>query len=585
MKRGWLVGIVLIGAVVGGWFVLRNRTPDQDIQFRYAKVEKGNLIRSISATGQVVALTAVDIKSKAGGKVVKLMVDEGTVVKKGDLIAVIDPSDTRATYDQASADLSSATARANQARLNQALQVANSRTAIRDAEVALDSARSRLRRSELEAKRSPELSATSIATATSNLQSAKQAFEKLEQVTIPQSKQSAAADLNRAQAEFDRAQAELERQQDLLRKGYVAQSEVDRAKATLESARAAYQTSKQRMATLELELAADRRTARLAVERAESALREATANRASVPIAQQNLVEAQKAVAAAEIELRRARDAQMNDQIRAADAIAARASVVRSRVSVENAKVQLDSTTVLAPRDGVVTQKYLEEGTIIPPGTSTFSQGTSIVQLSDVTQLFVECTVDEADISQVHEGQRVYIVAEAFPGKKMEGVVRRVNPSAKTENNITSIRVRVEVKPGKDADVRLLPGMNATCEFLTKEKLGVLMVPAPAIQREGESTYVKIKAAEGQQPTKRPVKVGESGNDGVEILEGLKEGEEIVVAEIDLNALRAMQQKMLEAQQGGGLAGGGPMGGRGGSSRASGAGGGGGGNRGGGGGR
>ena len=105
MKRGWLVGIVLIGAVVGGWFVLRNRTPDQDIQFRYAKVEKGNLIRSISATGQVVALTAVDIKSKAGGKVVKLMVDEGTVVKKGDLIAVIDPSDTRATYDQASADL------------------------------------------------------------------------------------------------------------------------------------------------------------------------------------------------------------------------------------------------------------------------------------------------------------------------------------------------------------------------------------------------------------------------------------------------------------------------------------------------
>jgi RND family efflux transporter MFP subunit len=277
-----------------------------------------------------------------------------------------------------------------------------------------------------------------------------------------------------------------------------------------------------------------------------------------VDIAKRNLAEAEKSLETSRLSLQQAQDALRNNTIRQQDISVARASAVRSRVSMENAKVQLDSTTVVAPRDGVITAKLLEEGAIIPPGQSAFSQGTGIVQISDTTRLFVECAVDEADIARVKPGQAVRIVVEAFPASKLSGRVERISPAATTDQNITIIKVRVEVDPGYKE--RLLPGMNANCEFITLAKPDVIIAPSQAIQRKEGKTFVQVKGPKG--PVDREVKVGASGNNGVEVLEGLAVGEEVVVASIDLKELRATQAKMLEAQQGGGLAGGGGRGGR-----------------------
>src|SRR5688572_22129841 len=142
-KTFWIVGLLIAGAGGYWWFTRNGDAAEGDIEYRYAKIERGELVRSISATGALVASTMVDIKSKAGGKVVRLAVDEGSIVKRGDLIAEIDPSDTRSVYDQASADLTSAQARAEQAEANFRLQVANSRTSVADAQSALASARVR----------------------------------------------------------------------------------------------------------------------------------------------------------------------------------------------------------------------------------------------------------------------------------------------------------------------------------------------------------------------------------------------------------------------------------------------------------
>jgi|GEM_PF-6498902 len=192
MKKGWVIGIVaaLAGALI--WFLfLRGGNGDADIEFRYGKIEAGELVRSISATGQLVALTTVDVKSKAGGKIVKLSVDEGAVIKKGDLIAEIDPADTRATFDQASADLRSAEARAEQARINAALQAKNSGTAIQDAEVAVELAKLRLARAEEQNRAQPTLSSASLRSAEANLRTQEMALDQLEKVTIPQTRREA----------------------------------------------------------------------------------------------------------------------------------------------------------------------------------------------------------------------------------------------------------------------------------------------------------------------------------------------------------------------------------------------------------
>jgi len=553
-----------IGAIViagGIYFSLQNRGGgEKEIQYNYAPIAKGELIRSISATGQLVALTKVDVKSKAGGRVVKLLVEEGSVVKAGQLIARIDPADTEAAFRQARADLLSAEARAEQAKINSSLTQLNSQTAIADAQSALQTARVRLARTEIEVKRQPSITRGNLANAQAGVASAQASLERYNQVTDPQVRRDARGEADRTESALEAQELNLKRVEALVAKGYLPGSDLDAARSNLSAAKSANATAVQKLATIEQQVSKDRRNLELQLDQARAALTQARANASQVQVTEQDLLEARQAVRAAEINLQQARDGLKSNLIRASEVKGAEASTVRSEVSLENAKVQLDSTDVLAPRDGVVTMKYLEEGTIIPPGTSTFAQGTSLVQISDVTQMYVECAVDEADIANVKEGQNVRITTEAFPGQPFEGIVDRVNPAATTEQNITAVKVRVRVKPG--FKVQLLPGMNSTCEFITLQKNNVLVAPSQAVQQADGKATVRVKTKDPLKPETREVQIGETGNEGVEIKSGLTEGEEVVTAEIDVAELREVQKRMLEAQQGGGLAGGGGMGGR-----------------------
>ena len=560
MKKLPVLAVALL-AIGGGGYALYSRRGEAvpEIEYRYEKVGKGDVASSISATGLLVPLTTVEVKSRAGGEIVRLAVDEGSRVKKGDLLAVINPNDTRALYEQANADLTSADARATQAGQNVELQRRTSANDIRDAQVALQLAGTRLARTKIEAGRAPKVSDAALRSAQADYESSVAAYNRLVNVTIPQQRRAAEISLQQTKTTTDTAQATVTRNTDLLAKGFISQQVFDTAQAALANQRAAYETAQQTNRTLEADLAAQRETARLNRESAAATLRSARANLAQGPLSLNAVDEARRNVRAAEVALRRAQDNRRQIEVRASDAVAARAATVRSRVAADNAKFQLDQTNIVAPRDGVIVAKIVEEGTILPPALSNFAAGTSIFQLADTTQLYVECGVDEADISDVKAGQRVKIGAEAFPGQFVDGTVERVNPAAKTDQNITSIKVRVRVKPGFKLD--LLPGMNATCEFITQEKRGVLTVPSQAIQNEAGKAYVRVKSADPTKPERREVQLGVEGNEGYEVLSGLKEGEEVVTAEIDLAELRETEKKMKEAQEGGGLTAGSPGGG------------------------
>lgn len=552
----WLLIIgTPVAALAAVWFFFFRGSEDvNEIEYRFAPVQKTELVRSITANGTLMAYTTVDVKSKAGGEVVKLAVDEGSRVKKGDLIAIIDPRDTQALYDQATADLQSAQAKTTQSEYTYRLQTLQSKTSVEDAKANLDAAQAKYATAQLEYQRQPALSRSAIDTAQAAYDDAKQALDKFVNVTDPQTRRDVAGALTQSDAAQKAAAAELQRQKMLLAKGYVSQAAVDQANTALEAARTAYATAQQRSTNLDRELKADLTSNQLAVSKALAALNQAKANSSDVAISQRALQQAKTAVEQARIALQVAKDNVVNNNIRKEDVTASKAAQVRNRVSVANAKVQLDSTTVVAPRDGVVTTKYLEEGTIVPPGTSTFAQGTSLVQLSDVTKLYVDCLVDEADIANVKQGQKVRVTTEAYPGRKLKGVVTRVSPAAVTTANVTTVKVRVEIRPGYKENI--VPGMNASCEFITLSKPDVLVVPAQAIQYDGGKAYVREKGPDPKKPIRKEIQVGETGNDGVEVISGVSEGEQIVTAEINLKELKAAQQKMLDAQQGGGLAGG-----------------------------
>jgi len=553
------LGIILVSlaVVAGGYFAFfRGTDGGKEIEYRYAPVEVGELLRSTSATGTLVPLTKVDIKSKAGGKIVRLAVEEGTEVRTGDLVAEIDPEDTRSVFEQAAADVRAAEARVQTARTSASLESLSTATAVRDAEIRVKLAEIALARAREENTSQPVLTEAEIRTAEAGLNAAQESLRQLRDVTIPQRRNEAQSNLSRTEVDLAAAKSELERQERLYEKGYVALSAVERARTAHQSALAAFQVASERIRTLDTAFSSELRAEEARVKQAEANVRQAKANSNRIVLAQQSLREAQRSLDQAKLNLKRSQDERLNVRLREIDIQSAQANAVRSSVTMKNAQVQLDSTRVTAPRDGVVTLKYLEEGTIIPPGTSTFAQGTSIVQISDVTQMFVECSVDETDISTVRVDQPVRVVVEAYPGRTFSGVVRKIFPAAETANSITTIKVRIEITDlakAREAKTPLRPGMNATCEFILLQKENVIVVPSQAVKREGEESYVLLKTADPKKPERRVVKLGENGNEGVEILEGLKEGDEIVIAEIDIASLRERQERMEQMEQGGGL--------------------------------
>ncbi|GIV14907.1 MAG: hypothetical protein KatS3mg022_0342 [Armatimonadota bacterium] len=525
MKRAIIIAVILIIIITGGsiaWSRLRNNNQPKP-EYRTAKVERGTVTKSVTAEGTLQPLTVVDVKSKAGGMVTKLAVDVGTEVKAGQLIARIDPTDTMTMYEQARADLEAAEAREQQSRLNLQLQAVQSEVAVLQAQANLESAKARLEQARRQLAMQPKLSQSSIQQAEASYETALENLRQLQEVTIPQTRTEVQAQYEQAKANYENAEKNLARQEELLRKGFVSQQAVDTARTQRDVAKAQFDMAQKRLSTLERDLQATLRNAEKRLEEAKAALESARTNAEQVALREADVRQAEATVKQAEAALKQAEANALQNRIREADIRSAQAQKVRSKASLQNAQEQLRSTTIVAPRDGVVIQKYVEEGTIIPPGTNVFSQGTSIVQIADISRMFVDVQVDETDVAFIQTGQKVDVTLDAYPSEIFEGTVTRIDPRAVVEQNVTVVHVRVEIE---NPDARLKPGMNATCEFVVDRKENVLMVPAEAVKENDGKYYVQVM--EGGEPRQRDVEIGLEGNDTVEIVSGLKEGEEVV---------------------------------------------------------
>lgn len=555
MKKLSIIGIVTLVAVIAGYILLHRNSGASGITYKYSPVETGDVERSIQATGTLVAYKAIDIKSKAGGVINKIAVDEGSIVKTGDLIAIIDPRDTQAAYDQAASDFAATEIREQQARETAGLQVTQSSNAIRDAATAVKVAELKLQTAEIQAKRQPALSSANVATAQAAYEEGVQQLSRIVNVTNPQNQRDVLGQVAQTKASLDTATATYNRDLMLLKKGYIAQQQADQDHSALIQAREAYNLAKTKQKTLPQDLKTAIDAQKATVARLQAALVQAKAQMSDTTISQQSLVEAQKAVTSAKLAYDLAVANQVNNSIRKQDVDASQDAKVRDKVAMDNAKVQLDSTVVTAPRDGVITTKYLEEGTIIPPGASLYSQGTSIVQLSDVHIMYCDCLVAEADISNIKVGQSARVTTESYKNDPVMGKVIRVSPAAATTNNVTTVKVRIQIDPDPNRKILLRPGMNASCDFIVASKANVLKVPSQAVQHDAQGSFVMVQGTDPLKPVRKDVTVGVSGNDSVEIISGLSAGDQVVTATIDLDKAKEIQKKLEDAKAGG-LAGG-----------------------------
>jgi len=562
-RRNLVALLVLTGIVGGGgWGVsaylkAAKARASGETQYKIAPVTTGDVKKTVSASGTLQPWATVDIKSRAGGRVERLFVDVGDPVKPGLLLARIDPADSLLTVRQSKADLDSANARQTQGDYQYQLQVKQSAIAIQTARAQLastqasaEAARTRYQTALAQANAQPTLTSALIAQSAATLDAAVRAREQLTQ-TQAQDLAQTQASVEQAKADADNAELTLGRQKGLLTKGFVSQSAVDQATATARSVRAQLASAQKRLSTIAAAQSAERAAADARVVQSQASLRNAQAQidpltrRNSAQELAASVKQADAQVAQSRAALSQAIANQANNNIRREDIVSARATKERAAASLNNAQEVLDQTSVRSPTEGVVLQKYVEQGTIITSGLSLNSTGASILQLGDVSKMYVDVTVDETDIANVDEGQTVDVTIDAYPGVPFEGKVSRVNPQAQSEQNVTTVHVRVEVD-NSSASFRLLkPGMNATCEFVLDSKDGV-------IKEDDNGSYVEVatggkpapadptSAAPADPDTKVGVSkkrvavvVGLQGNETTQITEGLKGGENIIVQTIE----------------------------------------------------
>jgi HlyD family secretion protein len=205
----------------------------------------------------------------------------------------------------------------------------------------------------------------------------------------------------------------------------------------------------------------------------------------------------------------------------------AQAEVNEALGQLREVEVQLEDTIIRAPFSGQITQRYATEGAFVTPTTSASSAGqatsTSIVALARGLEILGK--VPEADITQIQPGQLVEIVADAYPDQVFTGKVRLIAPEAIKEQDVTLFEVRVAIDSGLE---QLRSGMNVDVTFLGDELKNALVVPTVAVVTNKGETGVLVPN-EKNEAVFRPVTIGPTIGNDIQILSGLESGDRVFV--------------------------------------------------------
>ena len=172
--------------------------------------------------------------------------------------------------------------------------------------------------------------------------------------------------------------------------------------------------------------------------------------------------------------------------------------------------------TFRSPVSGIVLERKALQGMRFMPGEALF-------QIADLSAVWVIADVYERDIRSVTRGAKARVALDAYPGETFAGTVTYIYPTLKQETR--TIPVRIELANPRE---RLKPNMYAQIELAPQARPGVLSVPASAVIDSGARQIVLVERGEGRYEP-REVRVGARAPDQVEVLDGLREGERVVV--------------------------------------------------------
>jgi HlyD family secretion protein len=220
--------------------------------------------------------------------------------------------------------------------------------------------------------------------------------------------------------------------------------------------------------------------------------------------------------------------AQRNLVVSRAEIAKAEAQVAQAKAALESAEEDLRNSTIISPIDGLVLSRDVNVGDAVSSILVLGSQAPLLFTLGDISEVYVQGKVDEADIGKVFFDQPARIVVESFKDKKYSGKVTKISPLGKEKDNVTTFEVRVSIS---NPTGELKANMSANAEVVLEEKKNVLMVPeASLIYDKDRKASVELpdpKAPNGRK--KVDVKQGISNGVKTEIISGLTEKQQVVL--------------------------------------------------------
>tara|TARA_A100001011_G_scaffold7227_1_gene8285 strand:- start:4199 stop:5398 length:1200 start_codon:yes stop_codon:yes gene_type:complete len=231
----------------------------------------------------------------------------------------------------------------------------------------------------------------------------------------------------------------------------------------------------------------------------------------------------------------------------------AKSTLVRTEVTFENAKIALDDTVVRSPVTGTIISRTVEVGQVISSPTSAVGGGTLLMTMADLSKVRVRSLVDEIDVGKVTIGQTVSIKVAAYRDKEFFGIVSKVEPLARIEQNVTTFPVLIDINNDENL---LLLGMNTDVVIEILNESVSMSVPSMSLRTrkdiysaasvvnisKEEVDQFLLKKVEGENfnkfivvkdskngPKLTWVKIGISDLSNVEIIEGLTNGDTVYI--------------------------------------------------------
>lgn len=545
MKKKWIIiTAVILVLLVGGYFYFNGST---DIVYQTEAAAKKDLVKTVSATGSVKSSEEINLNFEAAGRITRMNVDVGSIIKVGQLLASIDARAVEADVSQSRASLSSA-------------------------EADLDKVRSGASAEDLAvSKRQIEQMQTEVATAQSNILNLQN--EQTDKVNAY--RQTALNNLSsknfysRTALDAVKAILDTENAKNVLSTSYpsyytmvsssypILNSQYNTVEAAIDnisnqssndniinslSILVDYQNDisqllKNTFLMLENTFSSTYlssttidsyktsiKTQQGYIESSLSATQSSKSNLSSTIISYQNqITSAQNNLEAKQrsLSLAEAQYQLKSAKPRSFDIRSAESRVAQGRANLQSALANLAKYQITSPLEGTVVKVHKKRGEQANPNDQ-------VLTVIGKSKLEIEVDIPEADISDIVVGDLAEITLDAYgQNKKFSGHVTFIEPAETQIQDVVYYRMKIQFDQN---DTTIKSGMTANISIKVEEKKDVLAIPLRGISYRDNQYFIKTKVNE--EISEKTVTVGLKGDSGyAEILSGLSEGEQVVVGQ------------------------------------------------------